>query len=126
MTEKKITSKRSKTGTRCTTVNFNDLAKLLTAAGKAGVQSLEVGDIKVKFSHSEPIESRIDTHQALLSGAGSSALLSAPDIIPQETITSPEHRARLEELEEEQLMLDDPIGFETLAIDRIMGNEIHA
>lgn len=112
----------------------NDLSKLLTAAGEAGVSELVFQGLEVKFFEKSPTEGvAVDSPEALLSAGGSLALHPPAEFNPnqqslplQEVVTSPEDRARLKELEHEQLMLDDPIAFEALNIDLLMGNSVHA
>lgn len=130
----KTTRKTSQTGTKCMEIKPSDLTKLLVAAGEAGVSELVFQGLEVKFYEKSPIVGTVvDSPEALLSAGGELALQPPVDFDPnqgtlplQEVVTSPEDRARLRELEHEQLMLDDPIAFEALNIDLLMGNDIHA
>lgn len=140
------TSKRSQTGTKCTevkrrrasspeSIKYNDLSKLLVAAGEAGVSELVFQDLSVKFYEKLPKEDVLTEGSVALLSVGGNEDIAPPiesfvtkshDEPLQEVVTSQEDRARLRELEREYLMLDDPIEFENLNIDLLMGNDIHA
>ena len=132
----KSTQTKSTTGTKPTArrrrssnnaqTSYSDLSELLTAAGAAGVECIELEGVSVKFFAKVPTD---DRHTALSKGASPtlpSSFQVAPLDPPQEVVTSPEDRARLEEIRQEQLMIDDPLDYEQECINRLMGNSVYA
>jgi len=118
--------------------NYKDLRELIISCGKSGVSVLQMEGVTIKFFEDVPKESQQFSIADGVEAAKDSSIindttsfdlmpkLTTPSASIQEVITSPEERAKLEQLRYDQLMLDSPIDFEQENIDRLMGNSVHA
>ena len=97
--------------------NFKSISILLKTASACGVSRLKLGDLDVRF-HSQPRQAEqqpLDTEFA-----DSSARDSAP--LGEGSLPPKVQKDLMERFNEEQLVLDDPLAYENLLIDRQHGS----
>lgn len=97
------------TGTKPTELDVPLLALIQTCA-QNGVSCLRYGDLVINFmdhSQEKDVKSRAASFKSTTDRAGQ----------PRPAIIAPEQRQLIEDYEQNQLMLDDPEGFENQIID---------
>lgn len=91
------------------------ICAIINACHKAGVKELKLGDMSVSFVQ-ESSQVAPWTGQASLTPIPTGTEIPTEELQPQTLVTS-EQKEMLRQIEENQLMIDDPIAFEARMID---------